>query len=93
MTSFEKFCKDLNSLSDSTTLPALQTQLSTGITGIAIKAVSIGAVFGGVVSGSKDKQAEKFSNEVANYTTSDEVISSLSKDIGKPKKTKLKKSL
>lgn len=75
MTSFERFCKDLNSLPESTTLQALQTQLSAGITEITT----------GVVSGFEDTKADKFSNEVTNCATSDEVISSLSKDIGKPK--------
>lgn len=75
MTGFDKFCKGSNSLPESTTLPALQTQLTAGITQITI----------GVVFGFEDTQAEKFSKEVANYATSDEVISSLSKDIGEPK--------
>lgn len=75
ITSFEKFFKDSTILPAPTASPTLQIQLTAGITQITI----------GVVSGVEDTQVEKFSNEVANYAISGEVISSLSKNIGKPK--------
>lgn len=71
MTSFEDFLKE------SKNLPEIKAQTTAGIQQIT----------GGIVSGFNDTQAEKdkFSKEVANYVTSNEVISSLSDSIGKPK--------
>ena len=58
---------------------ATQNTLILGITAITTGALS---VFGG---NSEQAQAEKFSNEVSNYATSDEVISELSDNVGAPK--------
>lgn len=77
MTSFEDFFKDSKRLAESTTLPILQTKLTAGITQI-----TEGILFG---SNATQAKQEKFSKEVANYATSDEVISSFSKNIGEPK--------
>jgi len=58
---------------------ATQNTLILGVTAITTGALSL---LGG---NSKQAQAEKFSNEVSNYVTSDEVISELSDNVGAPK--------
>ncbi|MDM9382771.1 hypothetical protein QUB80_18930 [Chlorogloeopsis sp. ULAP01] len=80
---FEDFYKDSQNLYDSTSSTssaAIQTCIAAGIQAIT-------APIAGIVFGFNNTQAneEKFSNEVANYVTSDECISSLSKEIGEPK--------
>lgn len=86
MISFEEFWNNSKNSPDSVNSPELSTVLAISsviTTGVQQIIVPVGAL----VFGLNDQQAkeERFSNEVANYITSDEVISSLSKEIGEPK--------
>lgn len=75
MSSFECFWKDSKSSFESVSSTKLAAGVSAGLSSIEL------------ISGFSSTQAEKekFSEEVANYVTGDEFISSLSQDLGEPK--------
>lgn len=82
MSSFEHFWNGSDDSSESINSKELQTSLATNIPAI-LASVSFS------IFPFKNTEAEKakFSEEVANYVTSDEFISSLSNNLGEPKVT------
>ncbi|RUR81884.1 hypothetical protein ACF3DV_18240 [Chlorogloeopsis fritschii PCC 9212] len=78
MNSFKDFYKKSEQLPEDNT-KHLQLSIGASIQQLLLPMV------GGLFELNNAQKAEKFSREVANYATSDEVISSLSKQIGEPR--------
>ena len=93
MTSFKDFWEDGNSSTDSASLPAdsaspatLCVTLTSGIQSIlgTSSTQAIAAPIGFFGSNNTQAKVDEFSQQVTDYVTSDEVISSLSEKIGEP---------
>lgn len=83
-TSFEEFWKETKLSTDSTSLSVSSFEIPTAIaTGIQQILFPAGVAFWGF--NNTLAEVDRFSKEVANYVTSDEVISLLSEKIGEPK--------
>jgi hypothetical protein len=85
MNNFEDFYKGLNQSSNDEILqePLTIKEISTDLAGNILQALS--PVIGISFALTNTQKAEEFSKGVANYATSQEVISSLSEQIDKPK--------
>lgn len=63
---------------------AAATQMSLGVASIVSSSIDVVSLFG---ENNQQQKIDKFSSEVTEYATSDEVISELSNKIGEPKRT------
>ncbi|MEC4884861.1 MAG: hypothetical protein SAL70_26600 [Scytonema sp. PMC 1070.18] len=83
--SFEEFWTDSPDLQKFNGLSKIRTSIALGVQAITLPVTT--SLFG---CEETQEKAEEFSQEVANYVTSDDVISTLSHKIGKPKKQETK---
>lgn len=79
MINFKDFYKKTEQVSeDTSTEPGLATNVALGVN-LLVSSLGISSLF------SNSQQIEKFSQEVASYATGDDVISSVSEQIGQPR--------
>lgn len=88
MSSFNKFWSEsknlpLDSKNGLVTSPSLLSGIQDNIVAATLAPVGIGLALAGF--NSSQEEAEKFSKQVAEYATSDEVISAVSDEVGEPK--------
>lgn len=94
MSSFEDFLNSSEEPSESENIEELHISLTTNVSKALASigfCVAVQPVFPVFFSKNREKEKAKFSEEVANYVTSNEFISVFSNNLGEPKATETEK--